>query len=140
MRTLILILFFPALCHSQILTQKDNDRWFDSLATLSLPQQVQFIQERAISDTSFSDTGEGKPVFAIGITNGFTYWGNHPFKENLLRFQEILQQVKIDRIVILRNATATALYGSDAHYGVVICMVTDKKSKHFLKQIKQSRR
>jgi len=160
----LLLSFFPIIVFGQVTvidTDKDVSHWLDSIKTLPLTLQLNAIQQRAVSDTNtyvryrdFVCVGlrgsyiyrtpvirnktavSCKPLYSVG---GYRFMDNDTKdKEGLLKFQEVLETVKIDTVTVLQGATATALFGSDGACGVVWIVVKDKRSKKWLKRYKAS--
>jgi hypothetical protein len=136
-------------------TNEDVLHWLDSIKTLPLTLQLNAINQRAISDTNtyvhyreFVCVGaRGSYVYKTPVIGNKTevsckpsYWvGGYHFmdddtkdKEGLLKFQDALEKVKIDTVLVFQGTAADALFGSDAACGAVLLVVKDKRSRKWL--------
>jgi len=149
---LFFLLVSPFLGRGQnlILTTEQNDKWIDSLKTLPLEKQLQFITDRLLSDTntyvrqSYADGikhidslgtrvyCDGKPALIIG---GYPMTiDNKTQTAKVISLTRLLTLRYIGKILVLGpNDPATiALGGTLGQYGIILATPTKNKyAKHF---------
>ena len=133
-----------------ILTKAQNDKWLDSISTLSLDNKLQSIRNRLLSDTNvfvkqyYADRiivtdslggrvyGEGKPTLII---SGYPFYnGNKTKPFQVINLTNYLTPTYINQIDILspNDPRTLALYGSSGQFGIIIMTLKNKKySKQF---------
>ena len=128
-----------------ILTKGQNDKWLDSISTLSLNDKLQSIRNRLLSDTNvfvkqyYADRiivtdslggrgyGDGKPTLIIG---GYPFYnGNKTKTIHVINLTSYLTATYINEIEILspNDPRTLALYGSSGQFGIIIMTLTNKK-------------
>jgi hypothetical protein len=141
-----------------ILTDSQNKKWLDSLKTLPLKNQLEFITQRVISDTNvfirygYADglsvdysqvkktkfEGCCKPIIIIEPTykvfNFDDKFGKPNLSNEIKKFKETLDAIIIETVKVLPENEATAIWGSNAANGAILLKVTDKRSIKFLKK------
>jgi TonB-dependent SusC/RagA subfamily outer membrane receptor len=124
----------------------DSSHWLDSIQHLSLSQQVVAVQQRAWRDTLLAPyqppvcrmgqsaaertavaralPGSPKPrgLPLLYVVNGQPFYNNDV--ATITRLQQALRSHPIKQVMILRDATACAIYGSRAANGVVVLSST----------------
>jgi hypothetical protein len=135
-----------------ILTEAQNNKWFDSLAAVPLSGQLQMIGQRLLADTnvfirkSYNDRikvveqvgnrveGFGKPT--IVVENRAMWIDNKTDAKKIVGLTQLLTTDYIDDITLLKGTDpkTTALYGSSGMNGVILMKLKRKKDiKQFQK-------
>lgn len=120
----------------------DSSVWLDSIQHLSLSHQVVAVQQRAWRDTLLAPyqppvcrmgqsaaertaatralPGSTKPrgLPLLYVVNGQSFYNNDV--ATITRLQQALRSHPIKQVLILRDATACAIYGARAADGVVV--------------------
>ena len=139
-----------------ILTEAQNNRWFDSLAILPLGNQLQMIKQRLLADTNVfvweghpdngwvkwkADSlgnrvyGLGKPTIIVGTTALLI--DNKTVSKKIVASTQLLTMDYIDSITLLKGTdpATTAIYGSLGRSGIIHMKLKKKKDeKQFKKQ------
>jgi hypothetical protein len=139
-----------------ILTKAQNDKWLDSINTLSLDNRLQSIRNRVLSDTNvfvrqyYADRirvvdslgnrvySDGKPTLII---SGYPMYIDNKTKTiRIIGLTNLLTETYIKDIEILSpNDPATlALYGSSGQFGIIIMTLTKKKYSRQFKRLSQN--
>jgi TonB-dependent SusC/RagA subfamily outer membrane receptor len=136
-----------------ILTNDQNRLWLDRLATGSVNEQLELVKQRFISDTaiyvrhSYPDRinvnsiyknekrieGACKPM--IVCHGQIFYVTNCTSVGTIKKLVNLLSPDNIKGIQILRDATASAIYGSRAGCGVIMLQPVNKKAERKFKSL-----
>ena len=135
-----------------ILTIEQNNKWIDSLKTLTPDKQLTTIKERLLADTNvfvrkfYPDGikvvdhignrvyGDGKPTFIIG---GYSIFIDNKTETNkIVGLTQLLTKEYIKQISILsgKDPATTAIYGSSGLSGIIVMTLTKEK---YLKRFRQ---
>jgi hypothetical protein len=151
-----LSIFLSAYGQTQnlILIREQNDKWLDSLKTLSLDQQLLTINQRLLADTNvfvrqfYNDRikvneqvgnriyGGGKPTLIIG---GYpVIIDNKTETPKIIALTNLLTDDFIKSISILspNDPATTAIYGSVGMSGIIVMTMTKKKHLKKFKKLK----
>jgi hypothetical protein len=136
-----------------IITNKDqNDNWLTNLEKQETSRQKEIIADRLLADTLTYLKGTGdriilKPQIDSAkadvncrpqiIWNGIPlYVKNSTSTGTVKEMASMLRQAKINKIEIIRDERATALYGSRGLCGLLLISSNDKKLKRQIKKLK----
>ena len=153
---ILFCLLFPSVfgqIQNLILTANQNNKWLDSLKTLTLDKQLLTIKNRLLSDTdvfvrqSYPDRikvvdsldhrvyGDGKPTLIIG---GYPMIIDNKTQPNkIISLTRLLTDTYIKEISILspNDPATSALYGSPGQFGIIIMTLTRKKYTKLFKRL-----
>jgi hypothetical protein len=140
--------------HNLILTNEQNNIWFENLRMLSFNQQLLKIRNRLLSDTNIfvkknypdgiiiNDSlgqrifGEGKPMF---IVSGYPVIIDNKTQNNkIINLTNLITQTYIRELFIFapNDPWATAIYGTSGQFGIIIMKVTKKKYTKLFRRLK----
>jgi hypothetical protein len=137
-----------------VLTEAQNNKWFDSLSTLSLEGQLTMIKQRILSDTnvfvrkSYADRikvaeqvgnrviGNGKPT--ILVENVAMWIDNETNTKKIIGLAQLLTIDHIKSIDLLKGGDpkAMALYGSVSLNDIILMKLKKKKDFKKFKKLK----
>lgn len=137
-----------------VLTQAQNEKWFDSLALLPLAWQLQMIKQRLLADTnvfvkrSYPDGirvkdslgnrvyGAGKPLLITKKV--YLQSDNITDRNKIINLTQLLNMKYIETITLMKGTDpkTTALYGSNAMNGVIFIKTKKKSAEKLFKKLK----
>ena len=128
-----------------IITREQNNKWFDSLKTLTLTQQLVTINYRLLTDTNifvrqfYNDRirvidslgkrvyGDGKPMLIIG---GYVMpIDNKTENKKIIALTQLLDTINIKTVLAMsgNDPAMSAIYGNSAQSGIIVMIITKKK-------------
>lgn len=135
-----------------ILTEQQNEQWFDRLSKAPLSTQLQLISERLLADTnvfvkkSYPDgirvqDSLGSRAYGVGspmllVENVYLGIDNHTDRKKIIKLAQMLHTDAIEAITLMKGTDpqTTALYGSKGWSGVIVMKLKSKKDvKRFRK-------
>ena len=127
------------------ITREQNNKWFDSLKTLTLTQQLVTINYRLLADTNifvrqfYNDRirvidslgkrvyGDGKPMLIIG---GYVMpIDNKTENKKIIALTQLLDTINIKTVLAMsgNDPAMSAIYGNSAQSGIIVMIITKKK-------------
>ena len=139
-----------------ILTKAQNDKWLDSLNTLSLDNKLKSIRNRVLSDTNVfvkkyhADKirvvdslgnrvyGDGKPTLII--SGHPIYIDNKTKSIRIIELSDLMTATYIREINILnpKDPATLSLYGSSGQFGIIIITPAKKEYTRKFKRLSQN--
>ncbi|MCD9014453.1 hypothetical protein [Parachryseolinea silvisoli] len=132
-----------------ILTQEQNDRWFEAFDQLTLQNQVEFLNNRLLADTNIfvkatfdrhktdplngRQVGFCKPIIVAGGVR--ISIENRTKPKDVRRLTSILTPKTVERIDVLKGDDAFALWGSRGICKAIIISVNGRHTKRKLKKL-----
>jgi hypothetical protein len=132
-----------------ILTQEQNDKWFETLEQLTPQNQITFLNNRLLADTNIfvmtnddrhktiqlngRQVGFCKPIIAAGGVLLSIENGTRP--GDVRRLTALLTHKTVERIEVLKSDRASALWGSRGICKAIIISINGKRTKRKLEKL-----
>lgn len=132
-----------------ILTQEQNDHWFETLEQLSLQNQIDFLNKRLLTDTNIfipnrldriqgdklagRQAGFCKPIIVAGGTA--ISIGNRTLPNDIIQLTSLLNSSTVKKIEVIKGDEATGLFGSQGVCKGLLITVNKKRTKRKLKKL-----
>src|ERR1035438_1116707 len=137
-----------------VLTYEQNNKWLDSLSTLSLDNKLRMINERLLSDTnvftrqSYPDRikaadqignrkySDGKPILVVN--QSALIIDNKTQNKKIIALTQLLTTDYIADITVLKatEPATLALYGTSGQCGILLLRLKKKKFNEKFKELK----
>ena len=132
-----------------ILTEEQNEKWFETLEQLSLPNQIDFLNKRLLADTNIfvpsnldrvhvdkpdnRQVGFCKPIIVVG---GIAISIENRTKSNyIIQLTSLLTSKTVKKLDIIKDDLATGLYGSRGTCKGLLITLDNKRIKRKLKKL-----
>jgi hypothetical protein len=142
-----------AVKDSLILTDGQNTRWLNRLEESDLTNKLAHIKRRLLADTavyvrqpsadriSMADQykyenrieGSCKPILVFD--GQLLYFTNTMTHQMVRKTADLLTNANVKDVIVIRDASAAAIYGSRASCGVLVFHLKNKKVKRKIKQL-----
>lgn len=132
-----------------ILTQEQNDKWFEAFEQLSLQNQIDFLHKRLLADTNMfvptnfdrletvqlkgRQVGFCKPIIVAGGVE--ISIENRTKPVDVRHLTSLLTAKTVERIEIVKGDQATALFGSRGICKGIIISINGKRTKRKLQKL-----